>query len=509
MPPEDSQSGVGMLKRILRSTGTDALKYFPVRLVPALTSLVTVPLFTRLIEPADYGNFYLISSATALTATLATAWITGSAVRFYWPLRKEGRLNQYVATIVWAAIGMLLTAAILAGLAVLVIADLLPQGLAGLIPIALASLAFNYTINVLLQVLRASNRSTAYAILSVASTLLATGLSVYFVWGPRLGAFGILAGVALGNLMLLPFGLRAVSREGSVSPRNFDKGVLREFMTYGLPLVPAAVSTWLLVLADRYIIGIFHGAAEVGLYSVAYGLGDKVMNLIILPLTIAFGPVMVQTFEQQGQLMAQRLQTQLTRYFAMATFPLLFGMAAAGQDFMTVFTGPQYRGAYAILSIVAASVLMNGLTQIAGNGVALHKKSVIIMSNALTAGAFNVGANLLLVPRFGYMAAAYTTLASYLLLLTLTWLRSRPYMAWQLPWRDLLRITGAGVIMFAALRFAFGFLETSAWTFLAQIPVGLLVYAVALVALGGLRADEREFVRELLQAAGRKMGIGR
>lgn len=498
-----------MLKKILRGAGTDALKYFPVRLVPALTSLITVPLFTRLIDPADYGNFYLITSATSLTATFATAWITGSVVRFYWPHRKEDKLDEYVSTTVWSAIGSLLSAAVLVGLAIVVFNDQLPDGLAALAPIALASLAFNYTINVLLQVLRASNRSTQYATLAVASSLIATALSVYFVWGPRLGSFGILAGVALGNLLLLPFGLRAVRQEGSISPRSFDRGVLREFTSYGFPLVPAAISTWLLVLADRYIIGIYRGAAEVGLYSVAYGLGDKIMNLIILPLTIAMAPVMVQTFEQQGQEMAQKVQTQFTRYFAMATVPLLFGMAAAGQEFMQVFTGEQYRSAYPILAIVAASILMNGLTQIAGNGVALHKKSTIMMSNAMTAGVFNVVANVLLVPRFGYMAAAYTTFASYLVLLGLTWMRSRPYMAWHLPWLDLARIAGASALMYLGLAFGFARVPVGAATFLAQIVTGIVLYIVGLLVLGGVRADEREFAGDAWRAVLRKLRISR
>jgi O-antigen/teichoic acid export membrane protein len=385
---------------------------------------------------------------------------------------------------------------------------MLPQGLAGLVPVGLASFAFGYSVKVLLQVMRAANRSTSYAILSVAATLLGTALSVYLVWGPELGAFGILAGAALGNLLLLPFGISVVRKEGHVSPSAFDTDVVRDFTSYGFPLVPAAISTWLLVLADRYVIGAFQGVADVGLYSVAYGLGDKVMNLIILPLTIAMAPVMVQTFEQHGQEMAQRVQTQFTRYFAMATLPFLFGMAAIGQEFMAVFTGEQYRSAYPILPIVAASVLMNGLTQIAGNGLALHKKSTIMMSTALTAAGFNVATNLLLVPRFGYMAAAYTTFASYLVLLGLTWYRSRPYMAWRLPFKGLLSIVAASASMFAVIELAFASVEVSAGSFLAQVGVGFVLYVAALFAFGGVRADERELITELWRRLLRKKGDG-
>ncbi len=92
-------------------------------------------------------------------------------------------------------------------------------------------------------------------------------------------------------------------------------------------MIPAAISSWILILSDRYIIGLTQSAGQVGLYGTAYNLGDKIMNLVTLPLLIAIGPVMVQTFEKQGQKLAEQVQTQLTRYFAMATIPIVFGLA--------------------------------------------------------------------------------------------------------------------------------------------------------------------------------------
>jgi len=249
-----------------------------------------------------------------------------------------------------------------------------------------------------------------------------------------MGAFGILLGVVAGNALLVPFGLRNAHSEGSLSPSRFSRKALVEFARFGLPMVPSAISSWMLVLSDRYIIGLTRTAGEVGVYSVAYGLGDKIMGLITVPLLMTMGPVMVQTFEKQGQRLAQDVQTQFTRYFMMAALPLLAGLVAVSQDFMAVFTGEQYRSAYAILPIVSASVLCNGLVQIAGNGIALHKKTTITMTNTIIAAVTQICANLVLVPRFGYSVAAWTTFGSYVVLLSLTWIRSRPFMAWKIPW---------------------------------------------------------------------------
>jgi len=486
-----------VLTNILKRAGTDAFKYFPVRLVPALTSLITVPLFTRMIAREDYGNFSLIMSAISLVAVIATQWVNGSIVRFYWTYEKEDRADDYVATAVWAVTGALVAAALICGAMVLVFGRGLSPELRQLVPIGLASLAVNYLSDALLQILRAANKSTGYAILSVTKTLVGTAFSIWLVAGMRLGAWGILAGAVLGNLIVTPIGLWMTAKEGSLSPRFIRKDVLGQFASYGLPLVPAAMSSWTLVLADRYVIGALRGAAEVGLYSTAYTLGDKIMNLIIMPLMITMGPVMVMTFEKNGQALAQQVQTQFTRYYAMVTFPIIAGMTAVTYQFFQVFVGPSYREAYAVLPIVMVGVMGYGLVQIAANGVALHKRSTIIMTNTVAAAAINVASNLLFVPRFGYMAAAYNTVLAYFVLLGLTWYRSRPYMAWQLPWKNLARITLASAGMGTLVWLAFRGFPGTVPVLIAEVVAGMLLYAVALVVIREIEPAEKAFVGEI------------
>lgn len=486
-----------MLKTILKGAGSDTLKYFPVRLIPALTSLVTVPVFTRMIERADYGNFYLISSATSLAAAVATAWITNSVVRFYWTYRNAGRVDDYVSTSVWSTVLSITAVALVTLAGVWVARDSIPPDLMRLIPIGLASLGVTYFGTVLLQILRAASKATSFAVISIGVTVLGTAASVFMVAVLRLGSFGILLGTVVGNFLMMPFLLRMIGKEGSFSPARFSPDILRQYLTFGMPLVPAAISSWLLVLADRYIIELTRSTAEVGLYSVAYGLGEKIMQLITLPLIIAIGPVMIQTFERHGQELAQKVQTQLTRYFALLTFPFLFGLAAVSRHFMEVFSGPDYREAYPILGIVAAGALAYGLVQIAGNGIAMHKKSTITMTNTLAAGVFNIITNFLFLPRFGYMAAAYTTLASYVLLLVLTWYRSRPYMEWVIPWGDLARIALAGGAMWLLIAATLGRLPGSVPVLFAEIALGAILYIVGILVVGAVRPDERAYVREL------------
>jgi O-antigen/teichoic acid export membrane protein len=351
------------------------------------------------------------------------------------------------------------------------------------------------------QLMRAANKARRFAMLAIAPALLSSAFSVFCVAALRWGSYGILAGVALGNVLFIPLALRYARAEGSLAPRDFSRDTLSEFTVYGLPMIPAAVSSWLLVLSDRHIIGLTQSAADVGLYGTAYNLGDKIMGLITAPLLIAIGPVLVQTFERRGQSLTQQVQTQFTRYFTIATVPVIFGLAVVAQPFMRVFTGEAYHAGYPALPVVAIGVALYGMSQIASNGLVLHKKTVLIMQNTLLAAVAQVISNLVLIPRFGYMAAAWNTLAAYLLLLVLAWWRSRPFMAWRLPWLDIARAMAAGMLMALVLVVAFGRFEPALWMLGAQVMVGIAAYAIALRLLGALRPDEIEFVTELRRKA--------
>ncbi len=497
-----------MLKSFLKRAGSDAFKYLPVRLIPALTSLITVPIFTRAIGAEDYGNFYLVSSAVSLTAAIASAWISSSVVRFYWPSRKDGQLDRFVSTVFWVTLASLIAAGSTAVAAVWVFREALGPDLVRLAPAGAAFLVAHNLSSTMLQVLRAANRASAFSVLSVAGTLLTTAASIAFVAAFGWGSLGIIVGGIIGNAFIVPFVLSQVRVEGSISIRGADRTMLSEFLAYGVPLIPVGISSWVLVLADRYVIAAARSAAEVGLYSVSYGLGEKIMQLVGMPLLITMTPMLMEAYERHGQLLAQQVQTQFTRYYLMAAFPLTAGLAVAAEPFMRVFTGSEYWEAAPIMPVVSASVMCYGLAQIAGTGLGIHKKSRIIMYNTLGVAAFNVAANLAVVPRFGYAGAAYTTLASYLLLLGLTYLSSRPYMPWRVSWSMVLRTAGAATLMALALHTLFLHAEPSIPTLAAMVIAGILLYLIALLVTGSVRADERRYLLDGIRKAGRRRAGG-
>lgn len=504
-PPESGDiEGPGLLERALRSAGSDALRYVPVRFIPALVSLVSVPLFTSVIPPADYGAYYLLSSVAILGSNVSIGWLSSSAVRFYWPLRKEGQVSEYLATIVWSALAALVSTAIGAGAVAWLARAHLSDTVLKLLPIALVYFVVNFLTDLLAQILRAAKQSSAFARVQIVGAILSTVLSVVLVWWGHAGAAGLFAGGALGWLLLAPWMFRSLSGLGSLAPSHISRPLIAQFAAYGLPMIPVGVSSWALILIDRFVIQSFNGSAEVGLYSVAYSLGEKLVQLVTVPLLLTMTPSLVEVYESQGQRLAEKVQTQFVRYFALVTAPILFGLAASAGTIMHVFTGSDYWSAAPVLPIVAAGAAFSSFSQIATAGLALHKRTNLIMANALTAAAFNLVANVALVPVFGYMAAAYNTVAAYVVMMALSWWQSHRYMTLRLPWGDLLRVLVSASVMALAVVWLPGLIGVDASrvralaALAAQGVAGAAIYLGVLVAVKGVKPSELSAVRSLL-----------
>lgn len=491
--PDDDALPI-QLRDILKRAGRNTGMYLLVRFLPALTSLVTVPVFTRMIAPAEYGDLYLVLAASAFLAHVAVTWLSQSAIRFFWVSHREQGMSRFTATTVWSAVASLGLVSAVVLLATQVGRGVASDGILALVPVAVASFFVNRLVVVLLEILKAGNRARDFAGISLLSTVAGTITSLALVWYFDTGAWGILAGNLIGFAITLPWALVRVRAIGSLSPGDFSGVQVRQYLTYGMPMMLAGLSYWLLVLSDRYIIGVLRGTYEAGLYSVTYGLGEKLLQLLTLPLTMTMVPLMMEAFEKHGVSMAGRMQTSFTRYYLLLTLPLLLGVTALNEVFLQVFADSDYWEAAHVLPLVAAGTLLYGMSEIGNVGIALHKRSTISMSNTAIAAGANIAANLVLVPLYGYTAAAYTTVGAYGVLLSLTWLRARPYMRWNLPWAGLGRIAVASAGMYGVI-LSVQWMPTGAVTrLLLGFVAGIASYALLITITGAVSRGEWKYV---------------
>ena len=131
----------------------------------------------------------------------------------------------------------------------------------------------------------------------------------------------------------------------------------------------------------------------------------------------------------------------------------------------------------------------------AHKGLEVMEKTRVMLVLVAVCVSLNILLNLVFVPRYGYQAAAVTTLVSFLAYPLLVYRASRDALPWAVPWRTLATVTVASVITGVVLAILRGFLRVPAGVILAAGAVaGPIVYISILTLLREFKPYERAWL---------------
>lgn len=393
----------------IRKLFGETLIYGLAGVLTTLTGVILVPIFTRVFSPTDYGVISLITSLMALASIFVVLALDSASHVWYWDTKD--RLDRVTTIASWAWCQIVVAASI-AGILISIaptIADriLNEPSATWAIRFAAATLPMMTFTQVLLNWLRMQRRPWPTFGYAASLTVSVTLLNLFFAVMLDMG----ITGVFLGQFTAYCLGTAvAISiLKGWIDPRRFSGTRVRVMLRYGLPLVPAAISFWIVGLLDRYFIEFYSSRAEVGLYQVGYQVAALV-GLATGAFQQAWGPFALSIKEELG---VQDVYARALLAFVSLGALLCTAVSIFSPEILRLFTTPLYYQAASVIPYLAFSYLMMGLMYIAGLGPSLVKRSGPT-GIAITLGAIStVILNFLLTPRLGMQGAAIATLISW------------------------------------------------------------------------------------------------
>jgi O-antigen/teichoic acid export membrane protein len=298
-----------------------------------------------------------------------------------------------------------------------------------------------HTPQVLLQ---AQERARAYVLLTLWTALTTTAATVWLVVNGG-GARGYLTGALVGGaLAAIPYLALTI---GQIRPA-FRLGILMPALAFSLPLVPHSLAGWALEMSDRAILTRLLPLRDVGIYSLGYQLGAA-MGLVTTAFNAAWVPFLFGTLRREVEQGHPKL-ARLVTYYAVGLCFIGLGWSLLVKHALTLIVGPEFREAYRITPWVVGGYVLGGLYFIPTNLLFWRQRTRSIPLAAVAAGAVNVGLNLLLVPRFGAIAAAWSTLVAYAVLLIVTWWSAQRVHPFPYEYRRLGLMAGLALTLFLA-----------------------------------------------------------
>jgi O-antigen/teichoic acid export membrane protein len=478
---------------VIRDLVRDLAKYLPAQIAPAIMGFIAIPIVTRLFPPADYGNYALVISTVSILAVIV-GWLSMSIIRFHPVYERGGRLEEFHSSVVKLLfISVFALATIFLGI-LFVAKSHVPAQLWHLMLVGTLFFVLTSSFQVLQSFLRARRQVSWYSGFSVWYSVAALGVGLALIMVFHYGVEGLLWGNVLSLVIAIPLLWMVVLRgRNTLRAKGISAELTKDMAKYGFPLVVGNLAAWILSLSDRYVIELYRGSQEVGIYSASYAVSQNSIMLLASLFIFAAGPLSMNIWEREGKEKSQEFVTKVTRYYLLLCLPAVVGLSVVAKPAIGVLAAPEYHLGYRIVAVVVFGAFFLGLQQMFQLGLIFYKKTGHVMIAVVISGLLNLGLNFWLVPQYGYMAAAVTTLVSYAFLLVAMIVISRRYFVWDFPFKSLGKIAVASTIMGAVVYpVGNGLTSSTLVNLILGICVGAVVYPLMLFLL-------REFQRQELQ----------
>lgn len=482
-----------MIKELFK----DIVKYIPSIIIPAIVGIIALPILTRLLPPADYGNYVLVIATVSVLSAIA-GWVNMSVVRFYPAYEKEGKIAEFTNLTIKLAFLSILAISITSLCILIPLRDHISGKLYRLMGIGIPVFILTSLFTVLSDFLRIKRQIRWYSSFFVWRSITALSFGLLLVIFFHLSVEGLLWGTIISVGFALPFLWKTAVGKLRIRDRSIFLKPIIEMAKYSFPLMIGNLAAWMLSLSDRYILELFRGSHEVGIYSVSYSISQYTIMIFISLFLLSFKPLNIITWEKKGEKATKKFIVQGTRYFLLLCIPAVIGISVLRNPILSVLSTSDYYEGAKIIPLIAPGVFFLGLVQMFAIGVSLQKKTYISMLCLTLSGILNLGLNFLLVPKYGYVAAAFTTLISYTLFLFLMIIVSRRFFAWEFPFKSLVKTMCASSVMGIAVYHIGNSLTSSTLlNLILGIVVGVVIYSLMLFLFREFKPSEIQALLDL------------
>lgn len=393
----------------------DFRNYLAANVVTALVALIAIPVYSRLLDPSDYGVLSVFNSAVTLLVAVLPLGTHSAIGRYYY----EGKSDypELIGTTVILSVSAFAIMSLLLIPWWLDLADLVSAP-ASIIPLVLGVSALRIIQSFHNQLFTARKASLQVAVSNLLRVISEFGVAILLLLllheNLYLGPIGgqLVAAAALAGFCIWKLAPHTKLR--------FRSKHARYVLAFGAPLIVYQLGGIILGAADRFMIAAMLGTAETGVYALSYNLGMTV-SLVFVAISQAWVPYYYALMREERYEEHDRQLELVIRVICVCG--LLVGVV--GAEVARPLIGPAFHGGLNLVGIVAVSYVWRGLGQAYSRNFQFAKRTALSSAVFIVAAIVNIVLNWIFLPLWGIAAAAYTTLFSFIVMLALAWLINR------------------------------------------------------------------------------------
>lgn len=367
-------------------------------------AFLTVPIFTRILSTSDYGIVTTYNSWIGILSMIL-GFALHMSVRMAAVDYKE-KLDGFMSSII---LFTTLTSLVITGFTVGVIKLFNLDGNILLVVICMLQAYAAATIEDYSTYLMMKYQYKSRTALMILPNLLSVILSIVVI------KFVLESNLYIGRivptaLITFAFGVGialVVFRKGKI---RIEKEYIKYAMAISAPLILHGIALNILSQSDRIMITSLADSSQTGIYSLIYNF-SMIATVITTTLEGVWVPWFINKLKDERR---DRINTIAKDYIHLMTYAMVALTLVAPEIVKIIANKSYWEGISIIPPVILANYIIFAYSLYV-NIEHFHKKTPYITLNTIIAAVSNIILNFIFIPKYGYVAAAYTTLVSYLI----------------------------------------------------------------------------------------------
>ena len=392
---------MGKYKRLLSNTAILGAGTFTSKVLVFLL----MPLYTALLSTEQFGTADILMQTANLIIPLAVLGINDGLFRFALDAGDEKKkqiftnmLFVYIAGIIPLAIVIQLLRLIdvFSGYIWLVFFYICAANL--------HSLCANY--------IRACNKTKTFALQGILNTAFTIVLNVLFLVVFNMGVLGYVLSVAIADLITTVFIFFFNKLYGQIVFEKPDTELITSILKFSLPYIPTTLMWMITSASDRFIVSMFSGVAENGLYAAAY----KIPTLISLAGTVFIEAWQFSSVNDAAPSERTKFFGRVYKSYTGIMFIGTSALIALSKVFTVLLLDDAYYSSWQYVPVLGIAMLFSAFSSFMGSVYFVEKRSERMLLTASIGALTNVVLNFVLIPQGGAMGASVATVISYVVM---------------------------------------------------------------------------------------------
>lgn len=401
------------ISRYIKQLSKDTLVYGFGDAFVKILGILTIPIYTRIFNPSDYGILSLVSAIITFFSSFLDLGMISALQRSYFDSAEEKERKKIISTAFWFLLiwGIFFTFIIILLSKKISLLFFDSVSFTWILVLSFLNAFLSIFIILAKDLSRFKFRPWLFFRLVSLNGILTTIFSLFLIIYFKFGILGFFLGGFLGTILTVIFAWRIIK---NFIIFVFSLAKFKKMFSYGIMLVPTVIAYFIFDISDRFFLVRMSTLHELGLYSMAINISG-IMMFLSTALAQAWSPFAFKLYAEERNIY-KNIYSRMMNYIMIGFSFLSIIIALFSSEILKIITIPEFFGANKAIPFLLISMLFYASTLVTLLGLNITRKTKYIALSAGITALLNIILNIIFIPKLGMVGAALATAISYIVL---------------------------------------------------------------------------------------------